>query len=914
MTELPAGTVTLLFTDIEGSTRLLQALGEAYGSLLADHHRLLREAFGARSGVEVGTAGDSLYFTFPTARAAILAAIDGQRAVLGHPWPLDASVRVRMGMHTGEPTSGEAGYVGLDVHRAARISAAGHGGQILVSRTTRDLVADDLPPEVDLLDLGEHRLKDLATSHRLFQVLAPGLPREFSALRSLDARPNNLPRQLTSFVGREQELADGKAMLIAGPLVTLTGPGGVGKTRLALELAAEVLDSFDDGAWVVFLASLTDPAFVLQEVATTMGAVEQPGRALIDTVLDHVRSRRLLLVLDNCEHVVRACAETADALLRAAPGLRIVATSREGLGISGEGLFPVPSLSVPDPGGVTSGDVLARSDAVRLFTERAMAALPSFRVSDQNARPVAQICQRLDGIPLALELAAARVRSLPVEQIAARLDDRFRLLTGSSRLTVPRHQTLRATMDWSYELLSEDERAILRRVAVFAGRCSLEAAEAVCAGRLVAGTDVLDGLSRLVDKSLVVAEAFEGEARFRLLETVRQYGRDQLLESGEAADTQRRHRDWFLELAEEAAPEFFRGPESASWLARLDREHDNLRAALQWSEDEPGEQRAGLRLAAALWRFWEIRGYLVEGRGWLDRMLAATAEEVSTLRANALTGAGILAVMQGDYRAGYELHADSLELHRQLGDPNAISFAMNNLANAAVQLGDYQGASELHEGGAALAREAGDLRGMALGMVNLADDLAHLGDAAGARSRFDEAVGVFGEHGDRWGMAFAYDSFAVVACQQGDFEAARSMLARAREMFSGLGDDRGVARAMTHLGDVALQEGDLVRARSLYLESLAIRQSVGDMSGIAAAIEKIAWVHINDVPQIAACLVGCAEALRETMRAPVPADARPEYERHLTDLGSRLGADDFAAARIQGRTLAPDEAVARLPL
>src|SRR5437588_1813891 len=472
---IATGTVTLVFTDIEGSTRLLRELGDRYDAVLQDQRRLLREAFGARNGTEVDTAGDGLFYAFPRARDALLAAVGGQQALGRHEWPLP--MRVRMGMHTGEPLSSGTGYVGLDVHRAARIMAAAHGGQILISQATREL-ARDLPAEVTLLDLGDHSLKDLPAPEHLYQVVAPELGREFPPLRSMESRPNNLPRQLTTFVGREPEIAEAKRTLAAAPLLTLTGPGGVGKTRLAIEIAGELLDEFDEGIWLIDLGVLTDPDFVVPAIASAIGVMPAPGQPILETVIEHLRGRRVLMVFDNCEHLLDSTAKTVDALLRACNMLRVVATSREGLAIPGETVRPVPSLSVPDLEAATPEE-LPQYEAIRLFVERAIAAVPDFRITERNAPAIAQICRRLDGVPLAIELAAARVRALPVEQIAARLDDRFRLLTGGSRTALPRQRTLQGTLDWSYDLLSEPERSLLRRLSVFAGGCTLEAAEAV---------------------------------------------------------------------------------------------------------------------------------------------------------------------------------------------------------------------------------------------------------------------------------------------------------------------------------------------------------------------------------------------------------------------------------------------------
>jgi len=915
------GTLTLLFTDIEGSTRLLQDLGERYGELLAEHHRLLRTAFEAHGGTELGAGGDGFYFRFPSAHEALRASAEVQRALAVQRWVGDVQVRVRIGLHTGEPRPAEVGLVGLDVHIAARIGAAGSGGQILLSQTTRELVAGDLPEGVTLRDLGEHRLKDILAPYRLYQATIAGLPSEFAALRTLDARPNNLPRELTTFIGRDDELAEAKRILTSAPLLTLTGSGGVGKTRLAVELAARLIADFEDGVWLVELGDLSDGAFVLHSIASAVAVGEQPGRELLASLTDHLAGHQALLILDNCEHVVAESAAAATALLRRCPRVRIIATSREALGVPGESVFPVPSLSVP--GGKARAqppDELAGYDAVRLFTERACAVAPAFAINPANADAVVRICRCLEGVPLALELAAARVRSLSVDQIATRLDGSFALLASGNRGTISRHQTLQATMDWSYELLAAQERAVLRRLAVFAGGFDLEAAEAVCAGDTVAQAEVLDLLDHLVDKSLVLADISGAQVQYRLLGTVRQYARERLQASGEADEASQRHRGWYLGLVDQAKVEFIRGPESAAWLERLERDHDNLRAALSFSSHEPGGSEAGLRLTAGLWRFWEIRGYLEEGRSWLEQMLARTASAPSALRANALTGAGVLAAMQGDYPAAYAFNEESLALHRQLGNPNSIAYGLNNLANIAVQQGAYERACALYAETNELLRTTGDAHGRAFGLINLADAKARLGDMAAARAHFEESMAVFEQHGDRWGMASALDSFGLVAGRQGDVAEARSFHDRAMTISRELGDGRGVARALSHLADLAADEGDIERAAALLRESIALRRAMGDLPGLATTLERLAWVmgeggrSDEARREGAARLLGAADALRESIRVPVSPQARTDHARRADALAVSLGPARFEAARLAGRAMALDEVLTTLPL
>lgn len=626
--ELPEGTVTFLFTDLEGSTTLLEAHPAAYRDAVRRHHNLLRGAVEAHGGVVFETVGDAVYAAFARPTDAVAAALAGQLALQTEAWPDSVAIRARMGLHTGEVERQGRHYFGAPLYRCARLTAAAHGGQVVLSEAAAALVREALPDETSLRDLGDHRLKDLSRPERIFELLHPRLAGDRRPLRTLDALPHNLPLQLTSFVGRERELADIAALVATQRLVTLTGPGGTGKTRLALQAAADTLEAYPDGVWLAELGALAEPTLVPAAVAAAVGVREEPGRPLLGTLTAALRPKCLLLMLDNCEHLLEGCARLADALLRACPRLTILATSREALGIAGETGWRVPSLALPDAAQPPPVAALTQYEAVRLFVDRALADDPAFRVTSHNASAVAEVCHRLDGIPLALELAAARLRVLPVEQLLARLEDRFRLLTGGSRTALPRQQTLRATVDWSYALLSDPEKTCFNRLAVFAGGFTLEAAEAVCAdAAAVEPAAVLDLLTHLIDKSLVSAGRLpDGTGRCRLLETLRHYARQTLAASGEAAAVHERHARHFLAYVEQAEPAL-RGPAQLDWLdwldwlERLEREHDNLRAALDWfAEHGPAED--GLRLAAALGSrasFWVTRGYLAEGRQRLAR-------------------------------------------------------------------------------------------------------------------------------------------------------------------------------------------------------------------------------------------------------------------------------------------------------
>jgi predicted ATPase/class 3 adenylate cyclase len=870
MPSLPTGTVTFLFTDIEGSTRLLQQLGDRYPDVLTTHHRLLRTAIQEAQGQVVDTQGDAVFAAFPRARDALLGAVAAQRAVQGQSWPNGIALRVRMGLHTGEPVSGETGYVGIDVHRAARIAAAGHGGQILVSGVTHALVAKDLPEGVRLRDLGEHRLKDLAHPYRVFQVLTRDLSSDFPPLRSLDARPHNLPIQLTNFIGRAREIAEIKRLLGAARLVTLTGSGGAGKTRLALQVAADVVEGYPEGVWLAEFAPIAAPALVPKTVASALNVPEQPTRDMIETLVDALRPKALLLVLDNCEHLLAACGDLAVALLRNCPRVRILATSREGLGVPGESLWRVPSLSMPeDIRHLPPSEELVLYDAVRLFIDRAVAAAPGFIVTNENAPAVAQVCQRLDGIPLAIELAAARVKVLAVEQIAVRLDDRFRLLTGGSRIVLPRQQTLRAAIDWSYNLLSEPERVLLRRLAVFAGGWTLEAAEAICGGGGVEADQVLDLLTSLVDKSLVLAETHRGEARYRLLETLRHYGWDQLFTIREATEIQKRHRTWYVGLAERAEARMH-GPEQTTWLNGLEVEHDNLRAALGWSATEADDAETALRLAAALGVFWDLHTHYGEGRKWLEAALDRSCNIKSTARVKALWEAGALVWRQGDYARALALCDESFALARELGDQTDLAMALMWRGLATMRQGDFDAAAALYEESLEVSRKLENKYSMAITLAQIGMLVGRRGDYAKAVVLCEESLATFRTVGGKWGIAYA----------------------------------------LRTTGHVVRLLGDLERAADLYRESLALFGEAGDKRVATECIEGLALIaSAQGNAERTARLFGAAEAARDTFGITSPRPEAGNQEHFWAAIRERPESTAFGAARAEGRAMTLEQAI-----
>jgi non-specific serine/threonine protein kinase len=651
----------------------------------------------------------------------------------------------------------------------------------------------------------------------------------------LETWPHNLPAQLTNFVGREQELTEIQTLLRRTRLLTLTGPGGSGKTRLALQAAAKATDRFEEGVFFVELAPLFDPGLVILTVAQVFGVPDSGSRPPLEHVQDYLRDRRLLLLLDNCEHLVGACAALADALLRACPHLHVLATSREVLGVAGETVYPVPPLTLPPPGEAVSASPdapLAASEAVQLFVTRAAGVLPGFALSERNAPAVAEVCRRLDGMPLALELAAARIRVLAPEQIAARLEDRFRLLTGGSRTALPRHRTLRATLDWSYELLSEPERALFRRLAVFAGGFTLEAAEAVGSPPTASprpapdeppAATVLDLLAQLADKSMVVVEpTAAGPVRYRLLETLRQYGWERLAESGEDAVVRRRHAHFYLAYAEAAEPELV-GPAELACADRLEHEHDNLRAALRWLA-ESGESEAELRLSGALWRFWFIHSHLAEGRQWLEAALARGGAAPAAARARALCALAYIVPAQGDFPGGRAYALESLALYRELGDKVRMSDVLGVLGMTALFAGDFEHARAWATEGLAVSREAGYAHGTGLALGILGGVAQARGDEEQAAALCTEGVAMLA---DPEGAAYVFEALARITHRQGRRARATTLYGECLELYRQTGDRQAIARCLDGLAALAASQGRLERAARLFGAGQALREAIG---------------------------------------------------------------------------------------
>ncbi|MGH2724226.1 MAG: ATP-binding protein [Actinomycetota bacterium] len=819
---LPTGTVTFMFTDIEGSTPLLQELGEDYGKVQDDHMRLLREAIGQGGGTEIRTEGDAFFAVFPSASGAVRAAASAQRALQGHRWSHGKPVRVRMGMHTGEGRLGGDDYLGIDVNRAARIAAAGHGGQVLLSEATRSVVEHDLPGGVSLRDLGGHRLKDIAHPEHLHDLVIEGLPAEFPALKTLDV-PVYLPAQLTSFVGREGLLEALTSALNGNRLVTLTGPGGTGKTRLAVEVARRLAEAFPDGTYFVDLSPITDPRLVADTIATALRIRVESMLEVLDVITEHLRDRTVLLVIDNFEQVL-AGAGAVGEILRAAPHVRGLVTSRAPLGISGEREIPVPPLEVPDPDGDPAA--LRESEAVALFAERAAFVDPGFVLTDDTIRIVAVICGRLDGLPLAIELAASRTRALPPRSLLEQLDRRLPVLVGGPRDAPTRQRTLRAAIAWSHDLLEERDRAFFRRLSAFAGGFTLAAAAEVAdpEGRL---GDSVELIELLLQQSLIRRASDGDEGRFHMLETIREFGVERLDQSGEADRIRQRHADRFVRLAEEAEPHLT-GPDQRRWMDLLGRDHDDLRAALGWAiEADDGE--TALRLGAALWRFWYGRGHLAEGRRWLEAALGLpSAGERGRARARCLTALGGIAYWQSDFEPSDAAYREALEIYRELGKPGDLVEALFNLAMTRGVMGEPEKAMSLLQQSLGMARELRDRRGEAWALWGLQAGNMFAGQLEAARRYGEESLQIFEELGtDTWGLGNALAGQAGLAAMGGDPQEARQRVLRAIDAWEDQGNALVLASQLRFLAIAANGAGQPERAVRLAAVAEALREKVG---------------------------------------------------------------------------------------
>ncbi|TMC27317.1 MAG: adenylate/guanylate cyclase domain-containing protein, partial [Chloroflexi bacterium] len=783
MSDLPTGTVTFYFSDIEGSTRLIQQLGDRYPEVLLAHHNIQRESLAANGGHELRTEGDSFFIVFDSAVKACVGAAAVQKALSEYHWPDGGQVQVRIGLHTGEATLVGNEYLGIDVHRAARVASAAHGGQVILSETTHALVDHALPPAITLKDLGMHRLKDLARPERLFQLMVDGLPAEFPKLRTLEATPNNLPTQLTSFIGRDDQVRDAKVLLARARLLTLTGPGGTGKTRLSLQIAADVMDQFPDGVYFVPLSAVHDPELVPSAIAQALSVQSTGSRRPIEVLVDYLHDKRMLLVLDNFEQLLPAAPVTT-TLLEGSLGLRVLVSSRAVLHVYGEQEFPVPPLALPDLKALPNLTVLSQFEAVRLFIERAVAVKPDFEATNENAPAIAGICERVDGLPLAIELAAARIKLFSPQALLSRLEKSLSAALGTGARDLPgRQQTLRGAIQWSYELLDAGERRLLARFSVFARGGSLEELEAVCGPAAdLGGREVVDALDLLADQSLLRRVPEFDEPRFLMLQTIREFAAERLAESDEADRIRDRHLEAFISLAQQAQAQLF-GRQRKEWLDRLEVDHDNFRSALEWAIAS-GNTRKALCLGGSFWRYWQMRGHIHEGRARMQEVLAMPGVEAfPNEHLQALEAAGGLAYWQADMAAAQVFYDASLQLTRQVGDKRAIANAIYNDAFPIL-------------------------------VVRVEPERA--------RTLLREALPLFEELKDEAGVGRTYWGLGNADYFQQDFEAARQKLQAAQAIFRRLDARFDLAWSLHTLGLVTLKMGSVDAARPYFTEALTM--------------------------------------------------------------------------------------------
>jgi predicted ATPase/class 3 adenylate cyclase len=918
MSNMPSGTVTFLFTDIEGSTKLAQQHPDAMPALLARHHEILYQSIQAQNGYVFQIIGDAFCAAFHTAPEAFNAALAAQQALVCEPWN-PARIKVRMGLHTGAAQAGAieeraGGYVGyLTLTRVQRVMSLAHGGQILLSNSTAELVRGELPRKVSLRDMGEHTLKGLVTPDHLWQPLISDLPSDFPSLQSLKTIPNNLPVQLTTFIGREKEMAEIKQALTEHRLVTLTGSGGAGKSRLSLQVATDLLDRFSNGIWLVELAPLAEPDLIPQTILSAAGIQTSQGLTAMEVLTDFLREKTALLILGNCEHLIEACARLVETLLNAALNLKILASSREALGVKGEQAWRVPSLSIPDVKHLPAIDQLAQYEAVRLFIDRVLLVQPHFIVTNENAPAITKICQRLDGIPLALELAAARLRTLSVEQIATRLDDSFRLLTGGTRTALPRQQTLRALIDWSYNLLSEPEKILFRRLAVFAGGWTLEAAEAVCAGEGIEAGDVLDLLDHLVDKSLVISVQDGPETRYRRLETIRQYAREKLAGSGEDTTYRDRHLAYFWKWVSDMEPGL-RGPQQVELLNRLENEIDNLRSALEWAQESDVE--AGLQLASMLKWFWNLCGLSDEGAGWLENLLAFSkklATEIDPLlKARSLTVFAWLSDETGNIPVALPCLKESLELCQKYPGSIADLITADNLylyGVLAFASGDLSQAKPLAEQNLALSQSLGDKFRIAEAYSLLASIEFFAGDFESASYWWETCIIIRREIGDKDGLAFDLTNSFVIPFSLGDFEKAKQMLTAAVKAGKDTRFEFSLGLALLGFGITYLFEDNFGQAADYFSQLITLAYEKSNPSLKILGISYMALLFFKQIRyRTATQLNGAIEGLRY-YQYDIPI-VRTVRERYILAARDVLGETDFNAAYAEGRAMTLDQATA----
>ncbi|MFZ1461879.1 MAG: tetratricopeptide repeat protein [Ignavibacteria bacterium] len=936
--ERPTGNVTFLFTDIEGSTKLAQDFSEALPFALERHNTILREAVGLNNGFMFKTIGDAFCCAFGNAHEAVRAATDAQIKLNSEKWK-DAVIKVRMGIHTGKSEWNGSDYMGyVTLARTQRIMSAAYGGQILISENVYEMFSEN---SISVRDLGNRRLKDLIQPVNLYQILSTEIPADFPPLKTLDARPNNLPVQLTNFIGRETDISEIKKTLTNSRLITLLGPGGTGKTRLSMQIAADMIDEYSNGVFIAEIAQVSEPSLIIQTVMNSLGVNEVKGQSQDLTLSEFLKEKEMIIIMDNCEHLIKECAEIAEKLLLKCRKLKIIATSREALNCSGERTYKVPPLSLPDQNLKNSPEKLTQYEAVRLFIERALVINQEFRVTNENAPALANICYQLDGIPLAIELAAARINVLSLDGINERLRDRFKLLTGGKRTALPRQQTLRALIDWSYDLLSEKEKILWQRLTIFSGGWTFEASEKVCSDEILEEYEILDLLGNLIDKSLVKVTETDNVFRYTILETIKKYGNEKLTESGKRDELQEKYFNYFFELAKDSETGLT-GNEQKEWINKMALENENIRECLNWSLKYNPE--SSLKMSVALGKFWELRSHFTEALESLRKRIDISESAELIWKAKAIYWTGFFYIHQGkyaeskkylnqclvifnetnnkegealtmislatiglfetDYESLFSYSEKSLSLSKEINNRSYIARNKQNTALGLMQQGKYEDARSMFQESITVYRELNDHAQLAKIIGNIGALEYLLSNFDKARSAFEESLQIRLELGDRQGIAIALCNLGSVAYMVKDFDESQRWLEESLEITEEIGDKRISVTTLGTLGSIAVDSGDYSKAVKLHRRSIEIADEIGDKYSMAKGIEGFAMILVALKKYKAGCFMAAKyiSLLKASNKNMIEGELI-RIEEIKTTLKSNLNDDEFHKYWSEGETM-----------
>lgn len=942
----PTGTVTFLFTDIEGSTKLAQKFHVSLQDALEKHHSILKETIESSNGFIFKSIGDAFCCSFQNPADAIKAAVDSQKKLIAKEWQ-DTEIKVRMGIHSGNAEWSGSDYMGyITLARTARVMSVAHGGQILISNDAYKLSESESLNEISFRDLGERRLKDLVQPMNLYQILSPALPSDFPPLKTLDARPNNLPVQLTNFIGREKELLDIKKLLKSTRLLTILGSGGTGKTRLALQAAADLIDEFANGVYVSEMAAISDPFYITKVLIDSLQVKEKPGYSQEESLIDFLKGKEILIIIDNCEHLIYECAKLTGRILQNCPDLKIIATSREALNCIGEQIYRLPSMTVPENLNESNPEQITQYESVRLFIERALSVNINFRVNNDNAPALAGICSRLDGIPLAIELAAARIRVMSVEKIFERLDDRFTLLTGGNRTSLPRQQTLKALIDWSYELLTVNEKILWNRLSVFNDGWTMNSAEEICSDEIISKNEIPDLLIHLADKSIVIYD--DSKDRFRMLETIRQYGSVKLIENNNEAGIHLKLVNYFKSIS---AFEKFRSENKSFtvWMNTLDTEHNNILSAIEWLLKNRMFEMCS-EIVKELGNFWNTRGHILTGSKIIQDLLESRSEisksnmtilyseSGNLLRAqgifekakesyekclelsleldnkiqiaNALLGLGNVEAQSGNFEKAGRFFKKSLAVSRECNFSSGITFSLNNLGNVSLVLGDLKQAEKYSMESLEINRKSGNKRDIAFTLDTMSNILVELGNYDLSLKYLEECLALTKEIGDKSGIAFALNNMSGIYHRKGNNEQAKSYLEESLRIRMEIEDKNGIAYSYYNLGSIFFEEKKFEQAREYFRNSLKLRIELGDKLGIAYSLLSVKSIlELENESLKSVKILGIFKNIIDSIGID---EGNHEFDFHQNlskEIHEKLNSKEYSEYFNEGYTMKNDEAL-----